>query len=180
MSKTKRVVALLLAVLFLVTSLAFTGIVVLQMNNPDQATSPNASTDNAQTNQTPQEEDMLQGKKLEGFTPMENVTELQKIDLQEGSGEEVKPGATVTAHYTGALTKDGTIFQSSHDFGEPIPFSLEQVIKGWGEGVPGMKVGGKRRLVIPAALAYGEAGSPPSIGPNEPLVFDIEVVSVEQ
>lgn len=177
MSKSKRVVAILLAVLFLVTSLAFTGIVVLEMNRGDQ---PPSSTTNTSTNQSPQEENMLQGTKLEGYTPVETVTELQKLDLEVGTGEEVKAGATVTAHYTGALAKDGTIFQSSHDFGEPIPFGLDQVIKGWGEGVPGMKVGGKRRLVIPASLAYGEAGSPPSIGPNEPLVFDIEIVSVDQ
>ena len=122
---------------------------------------------------------MLQGTKLEGFDPVAEVTELKITDVKEGDGEEVKAGATVTAHYTGALAKDGTIFQSSHDIGEAIEFALDGVIPGWTQGVPGMKVGGTRRLVIPAELAYGEAGSPPSIGPNEPLVFDIEITAVK-
>ncbi|MCA9330698.1 FKBP-type peptidyl-prolyl cis-trans isomerase, partial [Candidatus Saccharibacteria bacterium] len=95
-----------------------------------------------------------------------------------GTGEEVKAGAEVTVHYTGALTKDGTIFQSSKDTGQPISFSLDGVIKGWTQGVPGMKVGGTRRLLIPSALAYGEAGSGSSIPPNSDLVFDIELISV--
>ena len=123
----------------------------------------------------------MQGTKLQGFTPVASVDSLQKIDIKEGSGEMVKEGATVTAHYTGALAKDGTIFQSSHDGpNQPVEFPLSNVIKGWTQGVPGMKVGGTRRLVIPASLAYGENGQPPDIGPNEPLVFDIELTAVKQ
>ena len=118
-------------------------------------------------------------EKLEGYTPQETVDELEIIDLEEGDGEVVQEGATVTAHYTGALAKNGTIFQSSRDLGEPIEFPLSGVIEGWTEGVPGMKVGGTRRLIIPAEKAYGETGSPPSIGPNEPLVFDIELTAVQ-
>jgi FKBP-type peptidyl-prolyl cis-trans isomerase len=121
----------------------------------------------------------MQGKQLEGYTPVANVNQLQVNDLTEGEGAEAKADSTVTAHYTGALAKTGVIFESSKDRGEPATFPLAQVIKGWQEGVPGMKEGGKRRLIIPAELAYGEQGSPPAIGPNEPLVFDIELVSVK-
>lgn len=117
---------------------------------------------------------------LEDFTPLDSVTELQCIDRVEGTGESVTPGATVTCHYTGAVAKTGAVFQSSHDFGRPISFPLDGVIPGWTEGVPGMKVGGTRRLIIPAAKAYG---STPPYGSGIPadadLVFDIELVSVD-
>lgn len=121
---------------------------------------------------------MLQGTKLQNFDPIAQVAELQKLDLTPGTGDEAMPGATVTAHYTGALAKDGTIFQSSHDFGDPIEFPLSGVIKGWTDGVPGMKVGGIRRLVIPADQAYGSSSPDPSIPPNSDLVFDIELTAV--
>lgn len=121
----------------------------------------------------------LEGTKLSAFAPVEDVNELQVIDTVEGSGDTVQPGATITAHYTGALCKDGTIFQSSHDMGRPITFPLDGVIAGWGEGVPGMKVGGTRRLIIPAAKAYGSQSPSPSIPPNSDLVFDIELVSIQ-
>lgn len=120
----------------------------------------------------------LEGTKLANFTPVAAVTELQIIDTQEGTGAPVEPGATITAHYTGALAKDGTIFQSSHDFGNAITFGLDQVIAGWTHGVPGMKVGGTRRLVIPAAQAYGAASPAPNIPANSDLVFDIELVGI--
>jgi FKBP-type peptidyl-prolyl cis-trans isomerase len=83
-------------------------------------------------------------------------------------------------HYTGALASTGVIFESSKDGGKTATFGLGQVIKGWQDGVPGMKVGGKRRLVIPYADAYGEAGSPPSIPAKSDLVFDIELVAVNK
>ena len=121
---------------------------------------------------------MLEGTKLEDFEPIEVVTELQIIDVVEGDGEEVTKGMKVTAHYTGALCKDGTIFQSSHDGGKPISFPLDHVIEGWQEGVPGMKVGGKRRLIIPAEMAYGPSSPSPNIPPNSDLVFDIELVRI--
>jgi len=117
---------------------------------------------------------------LPDFTPIENVTELQKIDLVTGTGDEATQGSTVTVHYTGAIAASGHVFQSSRDFGKPISFGLNQVIKGWTDGVPGMKVGGKRRLVIPAEQAYG--ATPPygsGIPANAPLVFDIELLAVE-
>lgn len=120
----------------------------------------------------------LEGTKLEGFTPTDTVSELQIIDVTPGTGDEVQPGATITAHYTGALCKDGTIFQSSHDFGRAISFGLDQVIEGWTKGVPGMKVSGTRRLIIPAAQAYGAQSPAPNIPANSDLVFDIELVDI--
>jgi peptidylprolyl isomerase len=120
----------------------------------------------------------LEGTKLSNFTPLQQVSELQITDIVEGTGATVSKGATITAHYTGALCSDGTIFQSSHDFGKPVTFGLDQVIAGWTKGVPGMKVGGTRRLVIPAELAYGSVRAAANIPPNSDLVFDIELVSL--
>ncbi len=121
----------------------------------------------------------LEGTKLEDFEPVENVEELQIIDLVEGDGAVCEPNARVHAHYTGALCKDGTIFQSSHDMGKPLTFGLYEVIQGWSEGVPGMKVGGKRRLVIPAVMAYGATSPSKNIPSNSDLVFDIELVDIK-
>lgn len=120
----------------------------------------------------------LEGTKLANFEPVDSVSELQIIDVVKGDGKEVPQGATVTAHYTGALCKDGTIFQSSKDFGGPISFPLNGVIEGWTKGVPGMKVGGTRRLIIPAKQAYGSSSPAPNIPANSDLVFDIELTDV--
>lgn len=120
-----------------------------------------------------------EGTKLPNFEPREKVTELEIIDTDPGTGEEVQPGATITAHYTGALVKNGIIFQSSHDFGDAITFGLDQVIKGWTVGVPGMKVGGTRRLIIPAEMAYGEQSPAPNIPANSDLVFDIDLIAIK-
>lgn len=119
-----------------------------------------------------------EGTKLQNFDPVARVTELQIADIEVGTGEAVNPGATITAHYTGALCKNGVIFQSSHDFGNAITFGLDQVIKGWTDGVPGMKVGGMRRLIIPSEQAYGSARAAANIPPNSDLVFDIELVAI--
>lgn len=124
------------------------------------------------------EQPQLEGTKLADFEPLAAVPELQIIDLVEGTGDVVPENATITAHYTGALCKDGTIFQSSHDFGKPATFGLNQVVAGWTKGVPGMKVGGTRRLIIPSALAYGSVRAAANIPPNSDLVFDIELVSL--
>lgn len=123
--------------------------------------------------------DKLEGTKLKNFETIDKVSELQTIDIVEGTGNVVPEGATITAHYTGALCKDGTIFQSSHDFGDAITFGLDQVIKGWTVGVPGMKIGGTRRLIIPSEMAYGSARAASNIPPNSDLVFDIELVAVD-
>lgn len=120
----------------------------------------------------------LEGTKLQDFEPRGAVSQLEIIDIVEGTGDEVPVGATITAHYTGALVADGTIFQSSKDFGNPITFGLNQVIKGWTDGVPGMKVGGTRRLIIPAAQAYGASSPAPNIPANSDLVFEIELTAI--
>jgi peptidylprolyl isomerase len=121
-----------------------------------------------------------EGTKLADFTPMDSVTELQIIDVFPGTGDVVPEGATITAHYTGALVKNGIIFQSSHDFGDAITFPLSGVIAGWTKGVPGMKVGGMRRLIIPSEMAYGSVRAAANIPPNSDLVFDIELVKIER
>lgn len=122
----------------------------------------------------------IEGTLLPNFTPIASVPELQIIDTVEGTGETAPEGATITAHYTGALCKNGTIFQSSYDFGQPVTFGLDQVIAGWTKGVPGMKVGGTRRLIIPSEMAYGSVRAAANIPPNSDLVFDIDLVAIEK
>jgi peptidylprolyl isomerase len=100
---------------------------------------------------------------------------LEIKDLIAGTGPEVKAGASVTVNYVGVLFKGGKVFDASWKRGEPSTFSLSGVIPGWTKGIPGMKVGGRRELVIPAALAYGAQGSG-SIPPNAPLVFVIDLL----
>ena len=108
-----------------------------------------------------------------------SVTELKVEDLKVGSGLEAKPGASVKVHYTGWLT-DGKKFDSSLDRKEPFVFPLGagQVIRGWDQGVVGMKVGGKRKLTIPPSLGYGAAGAPGAIPGDSTLVFEIELLDV--
>ena len=121
-----------------------------------------------------------EGTKLAKFEPRtEPVKELEIIDMEVGSGEEVPAGSKITAHYTGALVKNGVIFQSSLDFGDPVTFGLNQVIQGWTVGVPGMKVGGTRRLIIPAEMAYGASSPAKNIPANSDLVFDIDLVAIK-
>jgi peptidylprolyl isomerase len=120
-----------------------------------------------------------EGTKLADFTPIDKVESLQIIDIFEGTGDVAPEGATITAHYTGALCKNGIIFQSSHDFGDAITFGLDQVIAGWTKGVPGMKVGGMRRLIIPSEMAYGSVRAASNIPPNSDLVFDIELQAIK-
>lgn len=171
-SKKGRIFAGFFAGLFLVTSSAFAIVVIITaVTQNDQPADPAAQT---QKN-TPKNQ--LQGTKLTGFTPVASVPKLQVIDLQKGSGATVKPGASVVVDYTGALASTGVIFESSKDSGQPVPINLSEVIAGWSQGVPGMKVGGTRRLLIPAALAYGPQGKG-SIPPNAALVFDITVAKI--
>jgi len=102
---------------------------------------------------------------------------LKVTDIKVGSGPMAESGSTVAVHYTGWLT-DGTKFDSSLDRGQPISFAIGsgQVIRGWDEGLKGMRVGGKRKLTIPSALAYGAEGRPPVIPPDATLVFEVELM----
>lgn len=111
--------------------------------------------------------------------PDPGPAKLEITDDVVGKGPEAKAGDTVRVHYTGTLM-NGDPFDSSRDRGTPFDFKLSSgaVIKGWDQGVLGMKVGGKRRLVIPEALGYGEAGSPPKIPSKAGLKFDIELLEV--
>ena len=109
-----------------------------------------------------------------------NVAELQIEALKEGTGEPAKAGDKVSVHYTGTL-EDGTKFDSSVDRGAPFPFTLGagEVIQGWEKGVLGMKVGEKRKLVIPPALGYGSYANGP-IPANSTLIFEVELISINK
>lgn len=101
-------------------------------------------------------------------------------DLVVGTGAEVKKGDGVSMHYKGTL-EDGKKFDSSYDRGQPFEteIGVGQVIKGWDEGVPGMKIGGKRKLTIPFDMAYGERGIPGVIPPKATLIFEVELIDIK-
>ncbi|ALE06002.1 peptidylprolyl isomerase [Arthrobacter sp. ERGS1:01] len=107
-------------------------------------------------------------------------TELVIEDIIEGTGTEVVPGSTVSTHYVGVAFSTGEEFDSSWGRGKPLDFraGIGQVIQGWDKGLIGMKVGGRRRLEIPSELAYGSRGAGGAIGPNEALIFVVDLVAV--
>jgi peptidylprolyl isomerase len=115
-----------------------------------------------------------------GGQEVTNPSGLKYVDAKVGTGPSPQPGQSVTVHYTGWL-KDGTKFDSSVDRGTPFTFVIGQgrVIKGWDEGVATMKVGGKRKLIIPPDLAYGDRGAAGVIPPGAELTFDVELLSVQ-
>jgi peptidylprolyl isomerase len=120
------------------------------------------------------------GDPRKGIGMITTESGLKYIDTVVGEGESPKPGQMVTVHYTGTL-ENGTKFDSSVDRGQPFtfPIGVGRVIKGWDEGVMTMKVGGKRRLIIPAQLGYGARGSGGVIPPNATLIFDVELLGVK-
>ena len=133
------------------------------------------------TNKSPQEETAMT------TSTQANITQLQKIDTLPGTGREAEPGFNVSVHYTGWLYDaaaegfKGKKFDSSVDRKQPFDFALGagQVIQGWDEGFAGMKIGGKRTLVIPAEMGYGARGAGGVIPPNATLIFDVELLDVK-
>jgi FKBP-type peptidyl-prolyl cis-trans isomerase len=118
---------------------------------------------------------LLENGKREGITT--TASGLQYEVLREGNGSSPKATDTVLVHYEGTLI-NGTVFDSSYKRNEPIDFPLNQVIKGWTEGVQLMKEGAKYRFYLPSELAYGSGGAGRDIGPNEALIFDVELLEV--
>jgi peptidylprolyl isomerase len=106
---------------------------------------------------------------------------LEVDDIVEGDGPEAAPGDTLTMQYVGVNYSDGEQFDASWDNGQPFTFQLGsgQVIPGWDQGIAGMKVGGRRELIVPPDLAYGKQGSPPAIGPDETLIFVVDLLDVQ-
>lgn len=164
-----------MALLFLGSASALT-IAVVYDNYKNRHTDNGAATQQADT---PNKEGTLQGTKLNNFEPVAKIDKLQTIDTKPGTGDTVKDGDTITVDYTGALAVNGIIFQSSLDTGQPISFSLDGVIQGWQKGIPGMKVGGTRRLLIPADMAYGPQAQQ-GIPANSDLVFDVTLHKIGQ
>ena len=125
---------------------------------------------------------MTQREKPEvDFPEGEPPADLVIVDEIEGDGAEATTGRTVVAHYVGVSFSTGEEFDSSWNRGDPLAFPLGagRVIKGWDQGIAGMKVGGRRRLVIPAHLAYGDRGAGAAIAPGETLIFVVDLVDVK-
>lgn len=139
--------------------------------------STNGEETSSQRAEAPEKKTKPKVEKPNGAPPKKLVAN----DLEEGSGPEAKAGDAVTVQYVGVNYKTGKEFDASWDRGEPFTFTLGagEVIPGWDEGVEGMKVGGRRELIIPPELGYGPAGAPPAIPPNETLVFVVDLEAVE-
>ncbi|MDN3226993.1 FKBP-type peptidyl-prolyl cis-trans isomerase [Kocuria rhizophila] len=123
----------------------------------------------------------LDRSKPEVDFPQDSVpTELRIVDEIQGAGKEATPGATVSCHYVGVTYSGGEEFDASWNRGEPLDFTvgIGQVIQGWDQGLLGMKVGGRRRLEIPSEMAYGKRGAGAQIGPDEALIFVVDLLDV--
>ncbi|MEM6998165.1 MAG: FKBP-type peptidyl-prolyl cis-trans isomerase [Patescibacteria group bacterium] len=184
-----RVISLLLAISFFVSVAGFTIFVIIEANQDDtDNTQQLSNTFDISENNNQQSTDqgantVLAGTILDGFDTRDNgqTAELEITDIVEGTGDAVSAADVVTVHYTGALVRTGEIFESSKDSGSPATFGLTNLIVGWQEGIPGMKPGGTRRLVIPATKAYGDNPRPGGlIQPGDDLVFDIELIGITE
>jgi peptidylprolyl isomerase len=154
-------------------------LVVVGCGSSDSTTSSSSGgeTSSSKEAEAPKKKTKPKVEAPSGAPPKELVTN----DLEEGSGPEAKAGDTVTVQYVGVNYKTGKEFDSSWSRSEPFPFELGAggVIPGWEQGIEGMKVGGRRELIIPPELGYGAAGSPPVIPPNETLIFVVDLEAVE-
>ena len=174
--KRQRVGAVIAAGIFLVSSLAASiAVIWTLLHNKPQTTT--ATTTNSSSN-TPSQTNPLVGTKMQNFTPVASVPSLQIIDTTVGTGAEATSTSTVSIDYVGALAVNGTIFDASPT-GKPVSLSLSQVVPGFQQGVAGMKVGGTRRILIPAAQGYGASSPTDAIPANSDLVFDVTLHSVK-
>ena len=173
---TTRIISFLLAGTFLLSTIAFSAFVIYDASQQDDLQEQNAQVQREVEEQIAAQE-AQPVRTLDDFTPQtDRIDTLQIVDRVEGEGASATADSNVTVHYTGATVRNGEIFESSKDGGQPISFDLQNLIEGWKEGIPGMKVGGTRRLVIPAAQAYGDDEN--SGRPYGDLVFDIELISI--
>jgi FKBP-type peptidyl-prolyl cis-trans isomerase len=172
-SHTKKSTRIIIWIITIVMAGGFIGTYFLTIlnNNQQQAAAQNAAAD---TTTTGQNDDPVDPTAYKTTAP---VTDLQVTDLTMGTGAEVKATDLVRMHYKGTLAQSGIKFDSSYDRGEPLTCTLGALIVGWQQGIPGMKEGGKRRLVIPAMLAYGSQARP-GIPANSDLVFEVELLAV--
>jgi peptidylprolyl isomerase len=141
---------------------------------------PSAGDTQASIPTTPTVPPALKTKPVVQVPQTNPPSQLVTKDLVTGTGKTAASGQTVTVNYVGVLYKTGAEFDSSWKRSQPFTTALStrSVIPGWVQGIPGMKVGGRRELIIPASLAYGKRGSPPTIPPNSPLVFVVDLLSV--
>lgn len=169
--KSTRIIIWVIAIVMAVGSVGAYFLVMLQNNDTagQQQQLDTASTDSAE------KEAVVDPT---AYKVTGKVEKLEITDLKEGNGAEAKPGDTVKVHYKGTIAATGVKFESSYDYGEPVELGLSNVIPGWSEGIPGMKEGGKRRLVIPSAMAYGDQPQA-SIPANSDLVFEVELISTK-
>jgi FKBP-type peptidyl-prolyl cis-trans isomerase len=147
---------------------------------PGVQQAPSAGATQASVPTTPKPPPQLAAKPTVTVPKGPAPSHLVVKDLIPGTGQAAQAGQTVTVNYVGVLYKNGTEFDSSWKRNQPFSTALStgSVIPGWVKGIPGMKVGGRRELIVPASLAYGKAGSPPTIPPNSPLVFVVDLLSV--
>jgi FKBP-type peptidyl-prolyl cis-trans isomerase len=161
---------------FVVIILVLGGTFIILSKKPDSTVQNDLDLNKIQIVSTPKVEQNITNSPQN----TQKMTELKIEDLKVGTGKEAKSGDTVVMNYLGTLT-NGTKFDSSYDRGQPFTtqIGVGQVIQGWDKGVPGMKVGGKRRLSIPSALAYGSRGAGNVIPPDSDLIFEVELVDIK-
>jgi peptidylprolyl isomerase len=150
-----------------------------------EASPPPAAQEETETEPTPSEQrEALEDTSTKPAIPRPTGSpprRLEKEDIVRGSGPPAKAGDTVLVHYAGVTFSTGEEFDASWNSGQPFPVPLGEgrVIEGWDRGIPGMRVGGRRMLTIPPELAYGANGFPPAIGPNETLVFVVDLLEIQ-